>query len=119
MTTKELVLKIIAIIGYKGNQEEFADKLFLLCDQRAILALIEGLPTEKQAELKEKTSKEADLQKVREIIDSYFSKEEYTKAFIAAFEKTLQEYLATVAPTLSEPKLDEIEKLLDTASSTV
>jgi len=104
-----LLHSVLTIISYPNNKQKFITDFQQVCRQYTVLALIEGLPKEKQEELKEKLKDIVSGEAGKQIILSYFSQEQYKTVLDQFAEKIFQDYIADISPKLSQGKRDELQ----------
>lgn len=108
----QVIQRILDIIGYLDDKQSFQDKFTKICQKQALLDLINSLPPDKQATLKQQLGSESDLQKIGEILKQYVSADEYDKTLKLASQTALDNYLQTVIPTLSDTQSAELQSYL-------
>lgn len=108
----QVIQRILDIIGYSDNKQVFEDKFIKACQQQALLDLVNSLPTDKQASLKQQLGPENDPQKIGEILKQYVSADDYDKTLRLASQTALDNYLQTVTPTLSDTQSAELQSYL-------
>lgn len=103
---------ILDIIGYSDDKQVFEDKFVKACQEQALLDLIDSLPADKQASLKQQLGSESDPQKIGEILKQYVLVDEYDKALRVASQTALNNYLQAITPTLSDTQSTELQSYL-------
>lgn len=79
---KEIIVRILDIVGYGNGKEGFADQLLSLCQQQAIIDLNQR---------------------------KNFSKEQYLETVRKATEKIISDYILTVSPKLSDTQRNNLQ----------
>ena len=106
---KDIIIQILDLVGYGENKEGFADELLSLCQQQALVDLIKKLPVEKQAFLEKSASSQLNPQQLDQIIKENFSEGEILEAFKKATQNTIQAYLLTISPHLSDLQKNNLQ----------
>lgn len=102
--------KILDIIGYSDDKEEFVEKFFNKCETAAVLKLVNELPEDKRKEVENKV-KSGNFDN---LLDKYVDKENYRRTLTEAAELALTDYLTELAPLLSQSQKNQIQSLLQT-----
>jgi len=108
MDEKDILFKVLTIIGYEDNKLEFINKFFSFIYIEAIAEIGTKLDTETQKKLVEELKKVTDEASQKEIVLKYFSKAEFDANLTEATKKQFAEYLTVVIPTLPEEKKEEL-----------
>lgn len=100
ITTKDILLKILEIIGYEDDKEAFVNAFLVNIQLQALNALLAEVPPEKKSEIeKEITSDSPDKYQV---LQSHFTQEQIEKALNESADKAVQEYIESIDETLTE-----------------
>jgi hypothetical protein len=110
---KTILLKILEIIGYQGNSDEFADQLMAAIDAQLVLDLFNRLPEDSQKQLQSSLSSDPqNLNPLGESIKSHFSSSDIQTALQDISQKTITDYLQAVIPTLSPVQQNQLSQYL-------
>ena len=112
----KLLREVLDIIEFEDNKDQFIEEFFKLAQQQAILGSINSLPQPQQDTVKDKL-KEAQPDRVMEIILEYISQEDLAKAVTSSTESIFREYLEAVVPTLSQDQKNKIGDLFASLNS--
>lgn len=110
---KSIILKVLEIIGYNGDKNAVVDKFMVTCQQQANVDLIKALSDEKQEELKQKLSEPGvteDVAKIQDVIQSFFSPEEYTTAIEKTSAGIFNAYMDKLVKDLPENQQSQLQK---------
>lgn len=113
---KEIIIKILEIIDFEEDKEEYAKKFIQVCEEQAILELLKGMSDEKREELAGRVTEENTDKENSKILKEYFSEKDYSQALESASERVFRDYLDTIEPTLSPEQKEKLEKFLDSIS---
>lgn len=106
---KDIIIQILDIAGYGENKEEFADQLLSLCQQQTFVDLIKKLPVEKQAFLEKSNSLQPNPQQLDQFIKENYTEGEILEALKKATQNTIQAYLQTISPHLSDTQKKNLQ----------
>lgn len=114
-TVADIITTILDIVGYQGNKVRFADEFVDICYQQGMHDYLISLPTDKQKELMVRLNKdgEENLDKMIAMLSEGENKEGLYSAITQASSKTLQEYIETVKPHLTEIQKDTLYIFLE------
>jgi len=115
-SSKQILLKILEITGYKGDKEKFTNDFLSLCIQKTLPDLIDSMPYEKQVELSQRINFMTP-EKQEIIILEYINQEVFDKAHLAVTIKTLQDYMNSIQSTLTEDQKFKLEAFLSTLTA--
>ncbi len=115
----EYITTILSAIGYTKDKKEFADKFIQNVRMQSTKNMLEQLPHERRQQIGalvqsdggNTTSLEAEVVKC-------FSKEQVEKSLSDAAKVTLQEFLATIYPSLTSERRLALDELIKKVSST-
>ena len=100
---KAILLRILDIIGYSEDKEKFATEFLQNVSMQSLLDLINSLPSDKQEEIKQKTSVlQNDPKAAQDLFNNYFTKQQIERALQNASKNAVTEYIKAIASTLSE-----------------
>ncbi len=108
---KQNILKILELIDYDGNKEDYALDLLSLVEKQAAMNLLETLLPDKKEILEKELSGGEDSISV---LDKYFRPDQKGEAMKNASEAVMKDYLDEIVPTLSETQLTNLESYLKT-----
>lgn len=108
---KQIILKVLEIIGYEDDKEKFANEFLSLCLQQALVALTQTLPQDKQDQLTQRSSL-TPPDKMEELLLEYFSAEKLQEDIKEASRTTFEDYLKEIIPTLNENQKNKLEQYL-------
>lgn len=111
-TSRDVLLQVLNIIGYSDNKEEFISKFLQLCEQQALINMINSLPEDRRSSLESALSKQNSPENITAILDKYLSKKDLAQAVQKATEDTFKSYLQSVIPTLSNSQRKDLDSLL-------
>ena len=106
---KEFLLKILEIIRYSDNREEFADNFLSQIHLQSLSSLARTLNPQNQDKLKEEVKNSSNSEELSKNLKNYFSEEQIQKAISEATADAMSRYIETINSTLSE---NQKEKLL-------
>ncbi|MDD5147572.1 MAG: hypothetical protein PHV63_03460 [Candidatus Daviesbacteria bacterium] len=106
---KDIIIQILDLVGYGENKERFADELLSLCQQQALVDLVKSLPEEKQILLEKTLSQQPNPQNIDQVLKENFSEEEILEALKKATQNTIQAYLQTISPHLSDLQKNNLQ----------
>jgi hypothetical protein len=111
---QELLLKILTIIGYSDNKEEFVNQFIVNIHLQAFLDLILTLPIDRQEEIKLSLARSSQYpDRVTRILVSYFSQVQIQDAFEAASKDSIGKYIEAISDTLSNQQRQELSKIFE------
>lgn len=108
---KQIILKVLEIIGYEDDKDKYANDFLALCLQKAFVNLVKELPQDKQDQLTQRISLTSG-EKAQALLLEYFPKEKFEVAVKEASQSTFEEYLKTIIPTLNEEQRSKLESYL-------
>ena len=109
---KNIFLKVLDLIGYNDDKEQFISQFISLCQQKAAVDLIGSLPEEKKKLLGQQISQNTASEQVQKILSQYFTGQQYTKALEQATANNFKEYLEKITPTLSTDQQNSLHSFL-------
>ena len=90
---KEIILRILEIVGYLDDKSVFAEKFVNLCASRTITDLISELPSVEKSHLLEKMKDVEKLEDRVRLAKSYFKQKEIDIRFKSITGQLIDEYL--------------------------
>lgn len=103
---KEVLREVLAIINYQDDKEKFINDFLEIAGANGLDSLIKSLPQDQQT-----TLQNADEEGTISILKSNFTQEQLKQALTEALEKTTEDYIETVEPTLSEEQKQKLQEL--------
>jgi len=114
---KDIIIQILDLVGYGENKEEFADELLSLCQQQALVDLIKSLPEEKQTLLEKTLSQQPNPQNIDQVLKDNFTEEQILESLKKATENTIQTYLLTISPHLSDLQKNNLKTYIQSLTA--
>jgi uncharacterized protein YccT (UPF0319 family) len=109
---QELLFKIINIIDYRDNKENFVNEFVIATKQHALSDLINALPGDKQTEINQTLSANVNNQeKIIETIKTTFTEEQRKLAFEKAAKDAITGLIQSVNGTLSSVQKQKLAEL--------
>ncbi len=115
MNPKEIILKVLEIIGYQDDKEKFANDFLGLILQKSINNLAEKLPQDKLDQFRQRVSLTSP-EKFENLIKDYFSQDELNDSVKTVSENMFKEYLEEISPTLSDGQRENLQNYLKSLS---
>jgi hypothetical protein len=109
---RAIILKILDIIEYPENKEEFVNQFIIVCKKQAVTDLISNLSPEKQEQLKNSLSTQNKDEEIALIFKDFFSDSDYEHALEKATENTLRKLLESILPDLSSDQRKILKELI-------
>jgi hypothetical protein len=109
---KEILLNVLTIIDYKDDKETFANQFLQLCMQRALVDIVEALPQDQQKTIQEEVTPDKKPEEVQQILQRYFSQEQYLQQLQLSTQALFQDYIQTITPTLSDDQKQKLQQYL-------
>lgn len=106
---REILERVLQVIGYEDDHNDFINNFIIMCAKRAHSLLISTLSEEKQYEFIEKINQQATHENVNIIIQDYFSAKVYDQYMIIATQELFNDYLITILPILSNKQKNELQ----------
>ena len=107
----DTIIKALEVIGYKGDKQKFANQFIVNSKNQALLDLLDALPAGKQAQLKQQLSTASETQ-IPEILQNYFTKEQYLEAVTKATKASFGFFLETIQSSLTESQTENLQTFL-------
>lgn len=100
---KQILIKILEIIGYSEDKDKFATEFLQNVSLQSLLDLFNTLAQDKKDQMQKDVSLAGnDPQKLQEILKNYFSQEQIDTALQNSSKNAITEYIKTIEPTLSD-----------------
>jgi hypothetical protein len=112
LNPRETILKILEIIDYPDNKDEFVNQFIVTCKKQAVIDLISKLESDRQDQLKEQLTQATTEVEIAEIFNSFFSDDDYQAALTTASESTLGKLLEAILPDLNNEQKTKLKELL-------
>lgn len=112
-TTRDIIVKILTIIEYDGNKEEFTHKFIDMFHRQAVLDVIENIPLENQEILKKQLKDNVTPEMEKTLILQHITPDKYLEALKKSAQNILSEYLKSLMPVLSPKQSAELETYLN------
>lgn len=110
---KQIILKILDIIGYEADREVFADGFLEVCRKRAFLELMLELPAEKKRELENSVADDLDPDKIGEELVKLVPDEARQRKFKDVSLAVFADYLSHVMPVLKQDQNARLIRYLE------
>lgn len=108
---KELILKILEIIGYKDDREKFAADFVSAIHRKAISNCVGSLTEEQKNSLEEQLSGIIrSPEEVSKILFQFITDDQYQQSVEKASKEIMRGYLEAIAPILSEDQTNQLNK---------
>lgn len=109
MNNHNILLKILEIIGYSDNKNEFVDEFLKNIQMQSVIDLIQSLPQDQQSQIKKQLSVNPnDPNKAADVLKSYFNNEQIQEALKNASKTAMEEYIKAINPTLSSTQKNNL-----------
>jgi hypothetical protein len=109
---KNIMLRILTIIGFTDDKNAAADEFLQNCEKQALLDLLTALPKEKQETFKEQITGVTDQAQQKTIILEYITPEQYNVALQKASQTAFEGLMKEVIPTLSNEQTTQLQSYL-------
>ncbi len=96
-----LLLRVLSSIGYTDDKEQFAKKFIWACEKQALDSVAAALSKDLRPLIYQAPY-------LKTVLDS----KRYRDTLLATCERNLEDYMRTVAPSLSEEQAAETERIL-------
>lgn len=114
---KDILTDILAIVDYKGDKNDFAERFIVICQQQAFLEFVESLPKTLQDDLKKKLGDQKDKEKIKKAMDQYVNTKEFLGKLELVTAKNFKEYIEAIIPTLTLDQKAKLQKYLSSLTS--
>ena len=112
--TKDILLKVLGMIGYQGNKEEFINQFLKNCTQQALLDLCSQLSKDKEQQLTSLQQENLDSNNIIEKIEDIVGIQEFKSSLQKTTEIAFTEYFNEINPTLSNTQKDQLQSYFQT-----
>jgi hypothetical protein len=119
MDEKEVLFKILTIIGYKDNKINFINTFFAYIYTEAIAEIASELSKDQQKKLSEELEKTDDAEAQKTIVLKYLSKDRFDELLTTITKLQLTDYLETIYPKLPDEKRLELTIYLNSLEDPV
>ena len=109
---KDILLRVLTIINYQDDKNQFANDFLDLCLKKALVDMMESLPEGKKEEVKAKFSAQITPEEASQVMQTYFTPQQYMQNLQNATQFLFQDYLKTIMPSLSELQKTELQQYL-------
>lgn len=109
---KTVLTRVLEIIDYPHDKEEFIKEFYLLCYEKALLTYISSLPSKEQKELKAKLPTVSNEEKTL-ILDTLSGQDEFKEFMEGATREVFADYIKTIFPTLTEEQCKNLQDYLN------
>lgn len=103
---KKALYRILEIVGYEHDKDEFIKEFLALCHQRAAYMTLQSLPPEEQQKISQKEAHS--FEHLVKITQSNMYQEQLSKAIYTL----LDEYLERIIPYLSQKQMGLLDSYL-------
>lgn len=108
----DTIVKVLEIIGYKGDKQKFVNQFIENSQKQAVIDLVDTLPADKQAQLKQQLSTASENQIPDNILQNYFTKDQYLEALTKATKVSFGSFLETIQSSLTESQTENLQAFL-------
>jgi hypothetical protein len=99
---KEILLKILDVIEYKDDKEDFTNQFAIIIYSQSLIDLVQSLLASDQEKIKQELSaSDNSPEKIEEIIKRCFTEEQRKKALEIAAKNVMVNFIAAIQDTLS------------------
>ena len=100
---KQILLRILEIIGYSEDKDKFATEFLQNVSFQALLDLFNTLPQDKKDQIQQQiTNANNDISKVQQALSQFFTEDQISKSIENSSKNAVEEYIKTIEPTLSQ-----------------
>ncbi len=103
---RDIIFKILQIIGYKDDKDKFVEDFLRIIDQKTMIDCLSLLSQDKQRELTGKLNDNPDYNLA--LLKQYLSQEKVEANLRNNAKEVLGDYLKTVFPLLSKDQINSI-----------
>ncbi len=114
---KQFFYKVLEIVGYQLNKEEFIEMFLDMCEKKALIQYVEHLSNDKKYEFKQKTLWAKGNSRFHEIVRELVDKDLFQKEMQTAALSIFTEFLGNVIPALSSDQCNALQKFLSNSCS--
>lgn len=103
--SKQILLRILEIIGYSEDKDKFATEFLQNVSLQALLNLFNTLSQEQKDKIQQQiTSANDDASKIQQALNQFFTQDQLAQAIENSSKNAVTEYIKTIEPTLSDPQ---------------
>ena len=102
MDTTQILTKVLTIIDYQDDKQQFIDQFSSQCIRLAIITAIDSLPKEKKDELLKQINSKQSLEETRGILQKYISEKSFQEYVMQTSQKQFEDYIETIIPKLTQ-----------------
>lgn len=117
ISTNKILAKILDIINFSADKEEFINKFVDLTQQQTLLNLITLMPKVKQLQLQQALSTKKSLDDVAKEFQKIFSPKKYQEELTRTTNKLLNEYLISLMSSLTINQRKELKNYLQSITA--
>ncbi len=114
---KAILLKILEIIDYQDDKNQFALEFIDLCCRKAILSAVGSLPPDKKQLIDEGLKDNKDLDKCIEVLQTTVGRDLYQQHLEEESKNMFVDYIQTIIPTLTPEKQGALNDYLATLAN--
>lgn len=107
------LLKILEIIDYRDNKDNFVDEFLKNLQLQSFLDLMQTLPKDKQQELQKQLQSVTQLEELNNKINLYFNEKQLKDSLENTARTGLANYIQAIDPSLSTVQKNNLAKLLE------
>ncbi|PJE64014.1 hypothetical protein COU89_00060 [Candidatus Roizmanbacteria bacterium CG10_big_fil_rev_8_21_14_0_10_45_7] len=107
-----LVLRVLSSIGYEGDKQLFAKKFIWVCEKQALDLVVKKLPKHHQSAIYGALNEKILSEQSRAYLTTVLQSESYRNTLLLVFQQNLEDYMQTVAPSLSEEQATKTAQIL-------
>lgn len=113
MDPKTLLIKILTVIGYEEDKDQFADRFLQNIRLQSLVDLLSTLPADRQEEVKAGLVSAADNpEALAKTVTAYFPETQLREALEEAAKESITAYLQRISPTLSPVQREALAREL-------
>lgn len=116
-SSRDLLRKVLDIIGYSDDKEVFIDKFQENIGLGSIVNLIASLPPDKQKEVSDKLSVSKNDEEKASVLKTSFTEEQLQGSLEKSVQEAIVGYIEAVKPTLNSKQKDELANLFEEVQS--
>ncbi|MCR4326505.1 MAG: hypothetical protein NUV52_02530 [Candidatus Roizmanbacteria bacterium] len=107
-----LLLKTPSSIGYEDDKQLFAKKFMWACEKQALDVVVHRLPKDQQSAIYEELNEVILSDQSKAYLTVVIQSKPYQDALLFSFQRNLEDYMHTIAPSLSEEQAQKTEQVL-------
>ncbi len=113
----EIILKILDIIEYSDDKNEFAENFMYVCNMKAIVEMLQLLPEKENEEIHNLLKETKDENLVIEKLKEYIHPDEFHEILSSTSALLFQEYIEHILPTLNTFQKENLADYLKTIAA--